>query len=113
MARLYKEPIAKKNRNQKQARKKKSICKTLIKPKIVTLEKQDTVTFPFKDARFLSSGCVINESASKAPFPDKPETVNHPYHYGGEHNPYEAIKVIEAWELNFRLGSVLKYINRV
>ena len=24
--------------------------------------------------------------------------VDHPNHYGGEKNPYEAIKVIEAWE---------------
>ena len=40
------------------------------------------------------------------------EYVNHPAHYGGESNPYEAIKVIEAWGLNFNLGSVLKYISR-
>ncbi len=33
-------------------------------------------------------------------------------YYGGATNPYEAIKVIEAWGLNFRLGSVLKYIKR-
>ncbi len=25
------------------------------------------------------------------------EKVNHPEHYGGKNNPYEAIKVIEAW----------------
>jgi hypothetical protein len=28
--------------------------------------------------------------------------------YGGD-TPYEAIKVIEAWQLGFRLGNVLKY----
>ena len=39
-------------------------------------------------------------------------TVNHPEHYGGENNPYEAIKVIEAWELDFCLGNVVKYISR-
>tara|TARA_R110000824_G_scaffold337283_1_gene523786 strand:+ start:52 stop:258 length:207 start_codon:yes stop_codon:yes gene_type:complete len=38
--------------------------------------------------------------------------VNHPRHYGGEGNPYEAIKVIEAWDLNFSLGNVVKYISR-
>ena len=38
--------------------------------------------------------------------------VNHPNHYGGEDNIYEAIKVIEAWELNFNLGNTLKYISR-
>jgi hypothetical protein len=27
------------------------------------------------------------------------EAVNHPAHYGGADNPYEAIKVIEAWKL--------------
>lgn len=40
------------------------------------------------------------------------ETVNHPAHYGGVDNPYEAIKVIEAWGLGFCLGSALKYISR-
>jgi len=40
------------------------------------------------------------------------ETVNHPLHYGGEDNPYEAIKVIEAWGLNFNLGNLVKYIAR-
>lgn len=27
------------------------------------------------------------------------EAVHHPAHYGGADNPYEVIKVIEAWEL--------------
>lgn len=40
------------------------------------------------------------------------EMVNHPSHYGGEDNPYEAIKVIEAWDLDFCLGNVVKYISR-
>ena len=38
--------------------------------------------------------------------------VNHPPHYGGKDNPYEAIKVIEAWELGFNLGNAVKYISR-
>ena len=38
--------------------------------------------------------------------------VNHPTHYGGEENPYEAIKVIDAWELGFSLGNAVKYISR-
>lgn len=41
-----------------------------------------------------------------------PEAVNHPAHYGGADNPYEAIKVIEAWNLNFNLGNTVKYISR-
>jgi hypothetical protein len=40
------------------------------------------------------------------------EHVNHPKHYGGEDNPYEAIKVIDAWELGFSLGNTVKYISR-
>ena len=40
------------------------------------------------------------------------EMVNHPNHYGGESNPYEAIKVIDAWSLDFCLGNTVKYISR-
>ncbi len=39
-------------------------------------------------------------------------SVDHPDYYGGEKNLYEAIKVIEAWELGFHLGNVVKYISR-
>ena len=40
------------------------------------------------------------------------ESVDHPPHYGGKSNPYETIKVIEAWELGFHLGNAVKYISR-
>jgi hypothetical protein len=40
------------------------------------------------------------------------EHVNHPEHYGGKNNEYEAIKVIDAWELGFSLGNTIKYISR-
>lgn len=43
---------------------------------------------------------------------DDNKNVNHPNHYGGEENPYEAIKVIEAWGLGFNLGNTVKYISR-
>jgi hypothetical protein len=36
------------------------------------------------------------------------DNVNHPQHYGGADNPYEAIKVIEAWQLGFCLGNAVK-----
>lgn len=42
----------------------------------------------------------------------KAEAVNHPAHYGGADNPYEAIKVIDAWGLGFCLGNAVKYIAR-
>jgi hypothetical protein len=40
------------------------------------------------------------------------ESVDHPEHYGGKDNPYEAIKVIEAWNLGFNLGNLVKYVSR-
>lgn len=40
------------------------------------------------------------------------EAVHHPAHYGGADNPYEAIKVIDAWRLGFALGNAVKYIAR-
>lgn len=40
------------------------------------------------------------------------DPVHHPAHYGGGDNPYEAIKVIEAWGLDFCLGNTVKYISR-
>jgi len=41
----------------------------------------------------------------------KDEEINHPSHYGGD-TTYEVIKVLEAWELGFHLGNVIKYIVR-
>lgn len=40
------------------------------------------------------------------------ENVDHPAHYGGADDPYETIKVIEAWGFNFNLGNALKYLSR-
>jgi hypothetical protein len=40
------------------------------------------------------------------------EMVDHPKHYGGKEDSYEAINVIEAWDLDFHCGSVVKYIAR-
>lgn len=40
------------------------------------------------------------------------ETVNNPQHYGGANNPYEVINVIEAWELDFTEGNIIKYVSR-
>ena len=44
---------------------------------------------------------------------EQKEMVNHPVHYQfGENNGYEAIKVIDAWQLGFSLGNTVKYISR-
>ena len=37
--------------------------------------------------------------------------IDHPLHYGGD-KPFEVIKVLEAWNLDFHLGNVVKYIYR-
>ena len=44
--------------------------------------------------------------------PKDKEMVNRPLHYGGADNPYEAIKVIEAWEADFNIGTTLRYLCR-
>jgi hypothetical protein len=41
---------------------------------------------------------------------NKKEMVNHPSHYNM--GKYEAIDVIEDWQLNFNLGNTVKYISR-
>ena len=45
---------------------------------------------------------------------DLKESVNHPDYYGGEDNPYEVIKVCEAWGLDkdAYLFNVVKYVAR-
>lgn len=40
------------------------------------------------------------------------DLINHPPHYGGEDDRYEAIKIIEAKDLTFHTGNVVKYILR-
>ena len=45
---------------------------------------------------------------------EAPSDVNHPAHYGGEDNPFEPIKIIEAlgWGEGFNRGNALKYLMR-
>lgn len=49
---------------------------------------------------------------------DKPERVNHPIYYGGKDNPYEVIKVMEAWQehwppsIRMHLCIMLRYVGR-
>lgn len=50
--------------------------------------------------------------------PAKPyEMVNHPSHYGGADNPYEVVKVLEAWltrdqMIGWLRGTAIKYMAR-
>jgi len=52
------------------------------------------------------------EEAPQRPAINMTQSIDHPPHYGGGDNPYEAIKVVEAWGLDFHLGNVVKYISR-
>ena len=51
---------------------------------------------------------IVNANANSK------EWVQHPQHYGGVDNPYEVIKVCEAWELDkdAYLFNVVKYVAR-
>lgn len=40
------------------------------------------------------------------------DNINHPLHYGGSENPFEAIKIIDYYNLDFSLGNVIKYVLR-
>lgn len=53
----------------------------------------------------------MNETTDLHKMPNASTSVNHPSHYGGD-TQYEAIKVIEAWQLGFCLGNTVKYIRR-
>ncbi len=67
-------------------------------------EKSDEVTISHR-----GKSALIKPSLPVQP---KLEAIDHPAHYGGADNPYEAIKVIEAWQLGFHLGNTVKYISR-
>lgn len=76
------------------------------------------MTYSEKTCRYcgniVSGACQSAEEAIKCELPPwmSGNSINHPPHYGGEANPYEAIKVIEAWELNFLIGNTVKYLCR-
>lgn len=68
------------------------------------------------DAKLFITEAEHNDDSGRKscniPTTAKYEAVDHPAHYGGADDPYEAVKVIEAWDLNFNLGNCVKYINR-
>ena len=68
------------------------------------------------DGRTMLGGTAIAEWAKT--HPEDWEEVKEvdqlrPEYHGGKDDPYETIKVIRAWGLNFELGNVLKYIRRL
>lgn len=53
-----------------------------------------------------------NDHAPIRPLRDRDPAVDNPDHYGGANNPYEVIKVLEAWDLNPHAFNAVKYIAR-
>jgi hypothetical protein len=72
-------------------------------------EQPDAASLLLQNVR--ERAAAIMEELAPEP-PKSGSTVSHPAHYGGAMNPYETIKVIEAWELDFNLGNAVKYISR-
>lgn len=62
--------------------------------------------FRIRAERIARRAGAVEQVASQA------AAVLRPMHYGGADALYEAIKVIEAWELGFNLGNAVKYISR-
>jgi len=56
---------------------------------------------------------VVNESLERLldSYENNESVVEHPSHYRSD-SGFEAIDVIEAWNLGFNLGNTLKYISR-
>tara|TARA_R100000700_G_C3069883_1_gene80598 strand:+ start:312 stop:584 length:273 start_codon:yes stop_codon:yes gene_type:complete len=55
----------------------------------------------------------LDEMDRRGMFPGiKKEMVNHPTHYKPDGSKYEAIDVIEDWNLGFNDGNAVKYICR-
>lgn len=81
----------------------------------------DTYDMPW---RLLFNGSVstLTEARATEGLPQRSgdrrrEEVDHPSHYGGEDNPYEVIKVLEAWLTpeqfsGFLRGTAIKYLPR-
>lgn len=73
-----------------------------------------TLCYHFRDQHGIglpSGPCKVGGCNCES-FQDFDEKIAHPSYYGGADNPYEAIKVIRAWKLNFSLGNAIKYICR-
>ncbi len=84
------------------------------------LESRHLVSGPVPGLRPCAGGCIPHCSNFEAETQDDTEQVNHPSHYGGADNPYEAIRVMEAWAMESgwdpvqitNITMAMKYIRR-
>jgi hypothetical protein len=77
---------------------------------VTTIETDNTDTKPMTATRVPELSLPTMPAYSGGG--EQHETVDHPAHYGGAEDPFEAIKVIEAWGLGFQTGNAVKYIAR-
>lgn len=78
-----------------------------ILEKIIADEKREEKDREAAEAVNRRYGIEIDTSMA----PQPPDMVNQPPHYRAG-DPYETIRVIEAWNLGFNLGNAVKYISR-
>jgi hypothetical protein len=52
----------------------------------------------------------MSDAPNESSHLNRPDPVNHPAHY--THGGIEVIDAIEAWELGYHLGNVVKYVAR-
>jgi hypothetical protein len=74
------------------------------------LGNNDSATLKFED-----QSCLVKRKSDdviEVFLDNNSNMVEHPSHYGGKDNPYEAIKVIHAWGLSYDMGNAVKYIAR-
>lgn len=83
---------------------KETICLTLEEFINMVKEEEEFIKIMIEEENIKTLMSEINDSTV--------DIINNPTHYGGKDNVYEAIKVIEAWNLGFRLGNTVKYISR-
>lgn len=77
--------------------------KNKAKKSVINIEKFERPEVDFSDSISLEDYNKVHDALSK--------NVNHPAHYQSK-NGIEAIDVIEAFDLDFCLGNVVKYVLR-
>lgn len=77
--------------------------KNKAKKSVINIEKFERPEVDFSDSISLEDCNKVHDALSK--------NVNHPVHYQSK-NGIEAIDVIEAFDLDFCLGNVVKYVLR-
>lgn len=74
---------------------------------------QNTEANPLTLAEFSNKDESMGVKGNEKKLESRMSNPLRPSHYGGgDNDPYEVIKVIEAWNLGFFLGNTIKYVAR-